>query len=118
MMEQKYFNAKNIADSSWNKFVQMLEYKAESSGVQIIKVNPKNTTKTCSNCGHVQKMPLWVRTYKCENCLFEMCRDENSAINIKQKGLSSERAYVEIMPDSSSEEQLSMKQEAITSTQC
>ncbi len=116
MMEQKYFNAKNIADSSWAKFIQMLEYKAENSGVQIIKVNPKDTTKTCSNCNHVQKMPLWVRTYKCENCLFEMCRDENSAINILNKGLGSERAYVEMMSDSSSEEQSSMKQESITST--
>ena len=115
MMEQKYFNAKNIADSSWNKFIQMLEYKAKNSGVKIIKVNPKDTTKTCSNCGHVQKMPLWVRTYKCENCLFEICRDENSAINIKRKGLGSERACVEIVSDFSSEEQLSMKQEAITS---
>jgi len=116
MMEQRYFNAKNITDSSWNKFIQMLEYKAENSGVQLIKVNPKNTTKTCSNCSHVQKMPLWVRTYKCENCLFEMCRDENSAINIKNLGLG--QPYVEIISDSSSEEQLSMKQEAITSTQC
>ncbi len=116
MMEQRYFNAKNIADSSWNKFIQMLEYKVENSGVQLIKVNPRNTTKTCSNCGHIQKIPLWMRIYKCENCLFEMCRDENSAINIKQKGLSQELAHVEIMSDSSSEGQLSMKQEAITST--
>ncbi|MBU0893874.1 MAG: transposase [Nanoarchaeota archaeon] len=118
MMEQKYFNAKNIADSSWNKFIQMLEYKSENSGVQIIKVNPKDTTKTCSNCGHIQKMPLWVRTYKCENCLFEMCRDKNSAINIKNKGLGEEITYVEIMSDSSSEGQLSMKQEALTSMEC
>ena len=116
MMEQKYFNAKNIADSSWNKFVQMLEYKAKDSGCILVKVNPKDTTKTCSNCGYIQKMPLWVQTYKCENCLFEIDRDENASINIKQKGLSSERAYVEIMSDSSSEGQLSMKQEAITST--
>jgi len=113
MMEQKYFNAKNIADSSWNKFIQMLTYKAENSGVEIIKVNPKDTTKTCSNCGHIQKMPLWDRTYKCKDCLFEMCRDENASINIKNLGLG--QSYVEIIPDSSSEEQLSMKQEAITS---
>jgi len=113
MMEQKYFNAKNIADSSWRKFVQMLEYKAENSGVEIIKVNPKDTTKTCSNCGHIQKMHLWDRTYKCKGCLFEMCRDENASINIKNLGLG--QPYVEIIPDSSSEEQLSMKQEAITS---
>lgn len=116
MVEQKYFNAKNIADSSWSKFVQMLEYKAEGSGVEIIKVDPRNTTKTCSNCGHIQKMPLWVRTYKCEDCLFEIDRDENASLNIKNKGLGSERAYVEIVSDSSSEVQLSMKQEAITST--
>jgi len=116
MMMQKYFNAKNIVDSSWNKFIKFLEYKAENSGVQIIKVNPRNTTKTCSNCSHIQKMPLWARTYKCENCLFEMCRDENSAINIKQKGLSQELAHVKIMSDSFSEGRLSMKQEAIIST--
>ena len=116
MMEQRYFNAKNITDSSWNKFIQMLEYKAENSGVEIIKVNPKDTTKICSNCGHIQKMHLWERTYKCKDCLFEMCRDENSAINIKSLGLG--QSYVEIISDSSSEEQSSMKQEAITSTQC
>ena len=113
MMEQRYFNAKNIADSSWNKFIQMLTYKAENSGVEIIKVNPKDTTKTCSNCGHIQKMHLWDRTYKCKDCLFELDRDENASINIKNLGLG--QPYVEIIPDSSSEEQLSMKQEAITS---
>ena len=115
MMMQKYFNAKNIADSSWNKFIQMIEYKSENSGVKIIKIDPMNTTKTCSNCNHIQEMPLWVRIYKCENCSFEMCRDKNSAINIKQKGLSQELAHVETMSDFSSEEQLSMKQETITS---
>ena len=113
MMEQRYFNAKNIADSSWNKFIQMLGYKAENSGCELRKVDPRNTTKTCSNCGHIQKMHLWDRTYKCKDCLFELDRDENASINIKNLGLG--QSYVEIIPDSSSEEQLSMKQEAITS---
>ncbi len=116
MMMQKYFNAKNIADSSWNKFIQILEYKAENSWVKIIKVDARNTTKTCSNCGHIQNMPLWKRIYKCENCLFELERDWNSAIEIKQKGLSQELAHVEIMSDFPSGKQLSMKQEALTST--
>jgi len=110
MMMQKYFNAKNIADSSWNKFIQMLEYKAENAGVQVIKVDPRNTTKLCSNCGELKSMHLWDRTYKCTECGYEANRDENSAINILGKGL----AHVETMLDSSSEEQLFMKQEAIT----
>ena len=112
MMMQKYFNAKNIADSSWNKFIQMLEYKAENAGVRVIKVNPENTTKLCSSCGAMKSMHLWDRTYKCAECGFEANRDENSAINILGKGL----AFVETMSDSSSEGQLSVKQEAITST--
>lgn len=112
MMEQKYFNAKNIADSSWGTFVKLLEMKAENSGVQIIKVNPKNTTKMCSRCGHIQDMPLWQRIYKCEDCNFVLDRDYNSAIDVRKKGL--EQAYVETMSDFSSEKQLSMKQEGIT----
>jgi len=112
MMMQKYFNAKNIADSSWNKFIKMLEYKAENAGVQVIKVNPRNTTKLCSNCGAMKSMHLWDRTYKCAECGYKANRDENSAINILGKGL----AFVEMMSDFPSGEQLSMKQEAITST--
>jgi putative transposase len=110
MMMQKYFNAKNIADSSWNKFIQILEYKAESANVPVIKVNPKNTTKLCSNCGALKSMHLWDRTYRCAECGYEANRDENSAINILSQGL----AHVETKSDFLSREQLSMKQEALS----
>ena len=80
------------------------------------KINPKNTTKQCSNCGNLQKMPLWIRTYKCSSCGVEMDRDLNSAINIKSKFFGSERANVENNSSVQIEQELSMKQEAITST--
>src|SRR3989344_6945546 len=94
-MMHSFYNAKNIADASWNRFVQFLCYKAESAGCKVEKINPKNTTKQCSNCGNIQKMPLWIRTYKCSDCVFEIDRDLNSAINIKSKFIGSERANVE-----------------------
>ena len=120
MMQQPHFNAKNIADSSWNRFVQLLTYKADNAGCKIIRVNPKNTTKTCSNCGSVQDMPLHKRTYECQFCSLVLDRDHNAAINIKQgglkqKGLGSERAYVEINPSVPLVQGLSKKQEATTS---
>lgn len=115
-MMQSSYNAKNIADASWNRFVQFLCYKAESAGCKVEKINPKNTTKQCSNCGNLQKMPLWIRTYKCSSCGFEIDRDLNSAINIKNKFLGKELAYVENNPSVQIEQGLSMKQEAITST--
>jgi len=110
------YNAKNIADASWGKFVQYLTYKAESADCKIVKIDPKNTTKQCSNCGNIQKMPLWIRTYKCNSCGFEINRDLNAAINIKNKFIGSERANVENNPSVQIEQGLSMKQEAITST--
>ena len=115
-MIQSSYNAKNIADSSWNRFVQFLCYKAENAGCKVEKINPKNTTKQCSNCGNIQKMPLWIRTYKCSSCGFEIDRDLNSARNIKTKFLGKELAYVENNPSVQIEQGLSMKQEAITST--
>lgn len=85
----------------------------ESAGCQIVRVNPRNTTKTCSKCGGIQIMPIYKREYICRNCGLKIDRDYNSAINILNKGLG--QAYVEIVSDSS--EQLSKKQEAISSTQ-
>ena len=114
-MMENFYNAKNMADASWGRFVQFLCYKAESAGCKVEKINPKNTTKQCSNCGNIQKIPLWIRTYKCSSCWFEIDRDLNSAINIKSKFIGSERANVENNSSVQFEQELSMKQEAITS---
>ena len=44
------------------------------------------STKTCSHCGHVQKVGLDERTYVCEKCGFTIDRDWNAAINIREEG--------------------------------
>ena len=102
------WNARNINDSSWGKFLQMLSFKAESAGCQVVKVNPKDTTKECSNCYHKQDIPLYQRQYVCPHCGLSIDRDTNSAINILRRAL--EQSSVEM------NNCLSMKQEAITLT--
>src|SRR3989344_6790967 len=87
-MMQSSYNAKNIADSSWGRFLQFLTYKAESAGCKIVKIDPRNTTKSCSGCGNIQKMKLYERVYHCKNCGLEIDRDYNSAINIHRLGMS------------------------------
>jgi putative transposase len=118
MSQQKYYNARNMMDASWGKFYQLLTYKAESAGCQIVKINPRNTSKTCSNCGHIQDMPLWKRTYECADCGFVIDRDYNSAINILTKLAGQELSCVEKSVNTLIEQTGSMKQEALTSTEC
>ncbi len=77
--------ARGIQDASWTQFIQMLCYKAESAGCRVVGVNPRNTSKTCSECGNVQDMPLSQRTFHCQRCGMTMDRDINAAINILKR---------------------------------
>ena len=77
--------AQSIYDASWNRFIQMLSYKAESAGMKVIKVDARNTSKECSNCGNIQDMPLSIREYICSRCDMQMDRDINASINILHK---------------------------------
>ena len=81
--------AKSINYASWNKFFQLLSYKAESAGMKVIEIDPKNTSKICSNCGNIQSMPLSKRIYLCEECGLQENRDLNASINILKKALNS-----------------------------
>ena len=74
--------AGSIHDASWNRFIQLLSYKAESAGLSVVKVDARNTSKECSNCGNIQEMPLSERTYKCQRCGMSKDRDINASINI------------------------------------
>ncbi|EQD28140.1 transposase, IS605 OrfB family, partial [mine drainage metagenome] len=60
--------AGSIQDASWNRFVQFLSYKAESAGKRVIKVDARDTSRRCSNCGNIQDMPLSERIYNCQRC--------------------------------------------------
>ena len=69
-------------------FVQMLTYKCLLAGKELVILDERETSKTCSSCGHQQPMPLWKRTYRCGNCSLVLDRDENSAVNIRERFLA------------------------------
>ncbi|MFH0817233.1 MAG: transposase, partial [Candidatus Micrarchaeota archaeon] len=80
MAEQRF--GKSIHDAGWNKFANMIAYKAEGAGCEVMFVDPRNTTKECSCCGTVVKKTLSDRTHDCPVCGLIMDRDINAAINI------------------------------------
>ena len=83
--------AQSIQNASWNRFIQMLSYKAESAGMKVIKVDARNTSKECSNCGNIQEMPLSERIYICNRCGMQMDRDINASINILNRATLGQR---------------------------
>ena len=80
MAEQNF--GKSINDAGWGMFANMLRYKAESAGCQVVFVNPKNTTQECSRCHEIVKKDLTVRAHDCPFCNLVMDRDLNAAHNI------------------------------------
>ena len=88
--------AKAINYASWNRFFQLLSYKAESAGMKVVEVDPRNTSKTCSNCGNIQTMSLSKRIYFCEVCGMQEDRDINASINILNRAREGHsRSYVQ-----------------------
>ena len=78
---------RNIQDASWSKFVDKLTYKAESADKLIVKVDPRNTSKMCFQCGTIKKnLALRDRIFNCETCGLAIDRDINAAKNIKRLG--------------------------------
>lgn len=85
--KNKYRNMRNILDSSWATFVNMLQIKVSSTKSEIVFVNPKNTSKICSCCGNIKEdLQLWDRTYKCRKCNVSIDRDYNASVNIYRRG--------------------------------
>jgi transposase len=53
----------------------------EEAARLIIRVDPKQTSQTCSGCGAVRKKELSERWHSCA-CGAELHRDHNAALNI------------------------------------
>ncbi len=79
--------AKSINDAAWYQFREWIEYFGLKLGKITIAVPPQYTSQQCSNCGETVKKSLSTRTHQCK-CGCVLDRDENAALNILKKGLS------------------------------
>ena len=82
----KMNHGKVVGDQGFGMLRQMIAYKGN-----LVKVNPKNTSKTCHCCGFVNlAVKIGVNKWKCPNCSAEHDRDINAALNILFKYNSSQ----------------------------
>jgi len=94
-MVKNHCLAKAISDMGWRELRTMLEYKSEWYGKNLLTIGRfEPSSKVCSNCGTIKKdLNLSDRTYSCYKCSFELDRDINAAINIKNFGLRDKPAF-------------------------
>jgi len=83
----KSFN-KLLHGWSFYQLEQMIRYKAEALGKHVISVDPRNTSITCSKCGHIDKASRNLSRFRCIECGFEIDADLNAARNIASRGKS------------------------------
>lgn len=94
MANKGFGNGKATLDNGYGMFLTMLEYKLRDRGKYFVKVDKwYPSSQICSQCGHIHKLSLNERIYRCE-CGLVIDRDYNAAINIKAEGMRIMREIV------------------------
>ena len=85
--EARLRHSQRSRHSSWS-FAQLrffLSYKAALAGVPLHTVDPRNTSRTCSECGHCAKENRKSQaSFVCQSCGYSDNADRNAAINISR----------------------------------
>lgn len=82
-MASNLHHGKVVEDQGFGMLRTMIAYKGH-----LYKVNPKNTSKTCHNCGKVnESIVVGIEKWKCPSCGVIHDRDINAALNILRKGI-------------------------------
>lgn len=110
---------KSVNDLGYGEFLRQLQYKALWNNKILIEADKWfASSKTCSKCGYVHKnLQLQDRVFNCPSCGFEIDRDQNAGINLKNYGLKElGLGQPESKPvENELHEGSSMKQEAVKS---
>ncbi|MDJ0797871.1 MAG: transposase [Calothrix sp. MO_167.B12] len=84
-----------ISDASWSELILKIEYLAAKQGKIVIKINPKNSSLQCRECGHIDKSNRDQEKFICSQCGYMTHADIGASKTIR------DRAYSIVRGDSS-----------------
>ncbi len=90
-IKQKSGLNRSILDQGWGEFIRQLEYKLAWNGGKLVQVNPKNTSRKCPKCSHIEADNRKTQaTFCCQqkNCRYTANADYVGSINIREAGLA------------------------------
>ena len=89
--------------TSWAFFElkSFLEYKSRLAGIPLVEVDPRNTSRTCSVCGHCDKANRKTQAeFACKACSYAANADFNAAVNIAAKAEIKRPTVARVVPKS------------------
>jgi len=83
--------ARRLHGWSFAQLLSFVVYKAEEKGATVSLVNPANTSRSCSSCGHTARNNRRSQSeFRCRECGYATNADRNAARNIAAKYRSAE----------------------------
>jgi putative transposase len=82
------FQRATLHNWSFAQLRMFVEYKAKRAGISVILVDPKNTSRTCPACGHIDKANRKSQSqFSCVVCRFAGLADHIAAVNIARRAV-------------------------------
>ena len=72
---------------AYARFLDILRYKAEGVGLEVIEVDPANTSRACSECGCVDKASRKGLSFECTQCGYSLHADLNASRNVRLRAI-------------------------------
>ena len=77
---------REILAAGRGQLLRFIAYKAEEAGRDVIAVNPRHTSQTCHECGHVDSENRHANAFRCRRCGHSAQADINAARNVLRAG--------------------------------
>lgn len=95
-VRQKAGLNRSILETGWSQFETLLTYKVAQRGGEIRLVDPRNTSRRCPHCGHVDAANRKTQAlFQCVECGHVAHADINAAVNILKAGTRPSRSSKE-----------------------
>ena len=79
---------RSISAQGWSRWLRRLEEKASASGVTVVRVDPRHTSRECRQCGHAAAENRESQAvFACQRCGHEAHADRHAAENVLARGL-------------------------------
>lgn len=84
---------RSILNAGWRMLLSVLAHKAESAGRVVVAVDPRNTSRTCPQCGHFAVgNRVTQAVFCCVACSYSGHADVVGATNVLRAGLALQAA--------------------------